>query len=102
MSCSDLKPCRTSEEAKKRGRNGGLASGEARRKRKALRELVAIALEQPYKDYLEHTNGNSNAEEMAARLAKKAAQGDISAIKLILQLEGETSKQDDEAEPVNA
>lgn len=33
-----VSPVRTTSEARKRGRNGGVKSGEARRRRKALRE----------------------------------------------------------------
>ncbi|MCF0190200.1 MAG: hypothetical protein HUJ96_02945 [Marinilabiliaceae bacterium] len=39
----NLKPgITTTEEAKKRGRNGGIASGKARRERKTFRELAEV------------------------------------------------------------
>lgn len=44
MSCN-LDPVRTSEEAKKRGRAGGIASGEARRAKKNMRETAKALLE---------------------------------------------------------
>lgn len=37
---------RSSEEARENGRIGGIASGESRRRKKQLRELVRIALEE--------------------------------------------------------
>jgi len=36
----NLKPVRTKSEARKRGRNGGIKSGESRRKAKSYQELV--------------------------------------------------------------
>lgn len=38
------------EEAKKNGRKGGIASGEARRKKKAMREAFDLMLSLPLKD----------------------------------------------------
>ena len=103
MSYSDLKPCRTSEEAKKRGRNGGLASGEARRKKKALRELVAMALENTFEtSYDEELNGKTYAEAIAVRLVRKATTGDIPAIKILFGLESDSESKEDEAETVDA
>ena len=40
----------TSEQAREYGRKGGKASGEARRRKKELKELLEIALSQPCKD----------------------------------------------------
>lgn len=40
MAKEDLKPVRTKEEAKERGRNGGIASGKSRLKKKHGRELM--------------------------------------------------------------
>ena len=42
MAKEDLRPVRTKEEAKERGAKGGKASGEARRAKKTLRELVEL------------------------------------------------------------
>ncbi|HRS79471.1 MAG TPA: hypothetical protein P5522_10150 [Spirochaetia bacterium] len=41
-------PIRTKEEAKRKGRAGGIASGEARREKKRLSELCAEALAAEY------------------------------------------------------
>lgn len=46
MAQADLQPVRTKEEAKERGRNGGLASGRSRLAKKHGRELVRALLAQ--------------------------------------------------------
>jgi len=108
MSKEDLKPCRDSAEAKRRGRNGGLASGEARRKKKALRELVAMALETEFVDTSglnPELVGKTQAEAIAARLVRAAAHGNFTAMKMLFSLEGESMKQDEsetESEMVEA
>jgi hypothetical protein len=43
----NLKPVRNSEEARERGRKGGIKSGEVRRERKKLRETVSMLLGMP-------------------------------------------------------
>ena len=45
------------EEAKKNGRKGGIASGEARRKRKAFKEQIDYFLALPFPDMTD-SNGN--------------------------------------------
>lgn len=41
---ANLKPVRTKEEARIRGRNGGIASGKARAERKTLKEELLLLL----------------------------------------------------------
>lgn len=102
MSKEDLRPCRTAQEARERGRKGGIASGEARRKKRALRELVAIALEETfhagvYPSTLERRqDGKPMSELIAARLVHKAAQGDLKAMSILFNLEGDEEKQEPE------
>lgn len=50
MSKEDLKPVRTTEEARELGRSGGIASGEARRKKRAMKETLNILLDMATKD----------------------------------------------------
>lgn len=50
MAKEDLQPVRTKEEAKKRGKNGGIASGKARREKKMFRETLEAILGMPMKD----------------------------------------------------
>lgn len=46
----NLDPVKTKEEARARGRKGGIASGKARREKKAMRETLAALLSMPMKD----------------------------------------------------
>ena len=46
---SRLDPVRTNEEARKRGRNGGIASGKARRNKALLRDCLEILMEKKMK-----------------------------------------------------
>ena len=45
----NLDPVRTKEEARKRGRNGGIKSGEARRKKKLMTDAYVRAMGKKYK-----------------------------------------------------
>lgn len=75
---------RSKEEARELGRKGGIKSGERRREKRAMRELLAIALEKKC------IRGDiTNKEESAAQLAKKMAEGDLKAIEVGLKLLGE-------------
>lgn len=51
----NLKPVRTVEEARELGRKGGIASGEARRKKKTMREAAKMVMDMPIKGYPELT-----------------------------------------------
>lgn len=63
---SNLNPVRTKEEARERGRNGGIASGKARREKKLMRETLDILLSMPLK------NGKgANVEEIKSFAALK-------------------------------
>lgn len=73
MSKEHLKPPRSTDEAKERGKNGGIKSGEARRKKKTIREIVEIYLSTKIK-------GN---EEMV-KLAKKAGISEDATIKELI------------------
>jgi hypothetical protein len=46
----NLKPARTKSEARERGRNGGIKSGESRRKKKTMRERAQLLLDCKFKD----------------------------------------------------
>lgn len=45
-----LKPIRTKNEARERGRNGGIASGKARREKKAFAALLLAILDTPMQE----------------------------------------------------
>ena len=72
---------RTTEEARKKGRNGGKKSGEARRKKKTMREVLDILMEKQ----LTNAKGEkaTTLEAMMTACIKKALTGDIKANEFI-------------------
>ena len=70
MSKEHLKPPRSTQEAQERGRKGGVSSGEARRKKKTIREIVEAYLE-----------GKIKGNEEMVKLAKKAGLTENATIK---------------------
>ena len=46
----NLKPIRTESEAREKGRNGGIASGKARREKKTIQKILADLLDSETKD----------------------------------------------------
>jgi hypothetical protein len=66
------------EAAVRNGRKGGIASGEAKRRRKSLREQLEILLE----------NGNTQ-ESVAVALIEKAMGGDVKAFEVLRDTVGE-------------
>lgn len=102
MAQSDLKPVRTKEEAKERGRNGGIKSGEARRAKKSMRETAKALMAMEVvgdnnKRNLEAfgiQKGDQNYQTaVVVRLMQKAlVEGDTSAIRLIGELTGDLNK----------
>lgn len=85
----NLIPPRTSEEAKARGKNGGIASGIARREKKTLRETLELILEMDADASLELPPGLSNKAAIVIGQIKAAAQGNPSAFREIGTLLGE-------------
>lgn len=81
----NLVPVRTKDEARKRGAKGGRASGEARRKKKTMRELLEIAMELPSGD-------KTTAEAITAALLDKALSGDVKAYEVVRDTLGENPK----------
>lgn len=91
MNDSNLKTP-TTAEARERGKKGGIASGEARRKRKLLREAFEILLEREIED----KNGNavSGTEALALQVYKKALKGDLRAFEIIRDTTGQRPTED--------
>ena len=102
MAQKDLKPVRTKEEAKARGRNGGIKSGEVRRAKKSMRETAKALMSMEVvgdnnKKNLEAfgiQKGDQNYQTaVAVRLMQKAlVEGDTSAIRLIGELTGDLNR----------
>lgn len=74
----NLKPVRTKDEARKRGKAGGIRSGEVRAQRKTLKEELLLLLAQ----------GNTQ-NKISLALLKKAINGDIRAYEVIRDTVGE-------------
>lgn len=60
----NLKPFRTESEAREKGRNGGIASGEARREKKLIRERILEKI------------GESDWDEMIDGVIERAKKSD--------------------------
>lgn len=78
MNDQNLKPVRTTSEARERGKNGGIASGKARRRISSIREAMKLILSEktssPFADEMV-----TNAVAIALAQAERAKEGDTSA-----------------------
>ena len=91
----NLRPCEyklTQEEQKR----GGIASGKARREKKALKETLELLLQQAVKDSTGKAVKNPITNEhedyqtrIVTKLVLKAGKGDIDAIRLVQSMKGE-------------
>lgn len=81
----------TEIERRELARKGGLASGEARRRRKQLRDdlLVMLDEEVEFKDRDGNPMKKRLQESIARKVIKKANAGDLKAVELIAKLTGE-------------
>ena len=74
----NLRPVSSKDEARERGRKGGLASGEARRKRKTLKEELLLMLSE-----------GETQQSLTLALIEKAISGDTKAFEVIRDTIGE-------------
>ena len=74
----NLKPVSSKKEARERGRKGGLASVEARRKRKSLKEELLVMLED-----------EELQQSVAIALIKQAQKGNVKAFGMLRDTIGE-------------
>ena len=79
----DLTPEQRRENASKAGK----ASGEARRKKKILRECLEILLEKEITD--KNGNAMTGAEAMAAKVFQQALKGDLKAFEIVRDTAGQ-------------
>lgn len=76
----NLQPVRTKEEARERGRNGGIKSGQARREKKLLSEFYGEVLADLYK--VDARKGDS-----AKNIIKKIlARGDSASVSMLKEM----------------
>ena len=100
----NLKPVRTKSEARERGRNGGIKSGESRRRTAALRDtmnrLLTMKVEvEGLSDVLLSDGGESTYEDVITMaMIQQAMLGNVKAYKAIMQVVGQTSKSDEDLE----
>lgn len=104
----NLKPLKkgemTSEEAKKRGRAGGIASQRKRAERKSMAETLEMLMKMPLEDGpVESVSGMESARSMRGRnvtmgdrlmvtVMTKALKGDMKAVEFIRDMLGEMPK----------
>lgn len=82
---------RTAERVKEITAAAGRASGESRRRRKAMREAFEVLLSREVQTETgEHITG---VEELAAAMYAKAQRGDVQAFKTIAEIMGEYQQQ---------
>ena len=83
----NIKPVRSTKEARKRGKAGGIASGKARRKKKLLKECLDELLEKEW----ENRQGEkmSGAEAISVAVFKKALAGDMKAYEIVRDTAGQ-------------
>ena len=102
MAIENLEPVRTEEEAREKGRRGGIASGIARRRKKNLRESLKVLMEMKAKDKesIEAMKENgvesedmTNAMMVGLALLNKAKNGNVPAQRLLAELHGENEVQ---------
>lgn len=102
MAQKDLKPVRTKEEAKERGRNGGIKSGEARRAKKTMRETAKALMSMKVVGEgnqrnlelfgIKKSDRNYQTAVVVRLMQKALIEGDTSAIRLIGELTGDLNR----------
>ena len=85
----NLKPQseRTKEEQREIARQGGKASGEARRRKRDLRRALEMLLEKEYKD--KAGNSLTGTEVISAKLFEQAMKGNIRAFETLRDTVGQ-------------
>ncbi len=104
----NLKPARTKSEARERGKNGGKASGVARRRKKALKEEFEILLSMPLADKALQdnlsalgvkVNGSMTIQTaLTAAIIQQAASGNVKAFTAIRDTIEAPNREDKERE----
>lgn len=79
----NLKPIRSASEAREKGKNGGIASGKARRNRKTLKEELIALLE----------TGDTQVK-LSVALLTSALDGNVKAFEVIRDTIGEKPKEE--------
>ena len=88
----NIRPPQSSEEARKNGKKGGIASGKARLAKKTAREYAIAALEGVVKGK-DGTKTTVKDVMIQKLIAKAVSESDLNAIKYIVELIGEAASQ---------
>lgn len=106
---ANLKPVTSSDEAKKRGRNGGIKSGQTKRARKQARECMELILKSKVtkEEHIEILSRMGIKEKdqqnimllMASLFYKGVSTGDSNAIKAVLEISGDLDQQQETQAP---
>lgn len=78
---------KSGEEAAENGRKGGIASGEAKRKKRDIRRALEALLEKDY--FVEEYGTLSGAEAIAVRQMERALDGDTKAFEVVRDTVGQ-------------
>lgn len=94
----NLRPVRTKEEARERGRKGGIASGEARRKKRTMKNAAKLLLDMPIasenisntmKELGFQEEDLTNQMAVLVSVFKKAMNGDVRAAEFLRDTAGQ-------------
>lgn len=106
---ANLKPVTSSDEAKERGRNGGIKSGQARKARKQARECMELILKSKVtrEEHIKILSGMGIKEKdrqnimllMASLFYKGVSTGDSNTVKAILEISGDLDEQQETQAP---
>lgn len=88
-----LRPAKSGEDARRKGYLGGKISGEVRRQKKVLRELLEIGLAIPDNGHRHSGQKQTNAMAACMSLINKAKEGDCRAFEVIRDTLGERPKE---------
>lgn len=117
MSGTDnLRPVRTKEEARERGRNGGIASGKARRKKSSLKRaaqaVLTTSMPKQVKAQIEKMVGKIDDENdmlytaAVAVMTKEALSGNVAAFNslkdIVESIENQIEQDNLEPDPLSA
>lgn len=98
----NLRPVLSKDEAKKRGRNGGIKSGETRRRKRDARAAAKLILNLPCTEAMEKNLRSMSVDEedftnrvaLFARAFAQAMTGNVRAMEFIVKIAGETPEQE--------
>jgi hypothetical protein len=98
MTIENLQPVRSKEEAREKGRKGGIASGKARKEKKLMKEQIELLLSLPLKSKNAKNQmkklgiDSDNVDNQMAVIIgvwQKAIQGDVKAAEFLRNTLGE-------------